>query len=257
MTSSHDYLFVCGTPRSGTTAVARTLNYHPDIVLGVERFKLRYADDAYDGARLRNLFTKDRFFAFSTEDTNVSADMAFARRYELSKAKYDSAIYVGDKSPRLYERLQFLRRTFLACRVVFVLRDPFHVARSWQMRATDPNDLWYRVNDYRAAVDEWNTGISHVARSLDMFRDDLIVVAYDEFFLKSPEATIAEVFSLLHLDPGNERQDEWRRNMAPHLEESSMIASSIRELPDEVIEHVRCTADFRTYQELLNLAVVP
>ena len=255
MTSSHDYLFVCGTPRSGTTAMARTLNYHPDIVLGVERFKLRYSDGEYDDAGYRGLFSKDRFFAFSAEDTNVSADMAFARKYELSKAKYDSAIYVGDKSPRLYERLRFLRRTFLACRVVFMLRDPFHVARSWQIRATDPNDQWQRCNDFHAAVDEWNASISHVARSTDMFRDDLIVVTYEALFLKSPDATISAVFSLLHLDPGLDERDEWRRNMARYLKKSSGIASATRELPDEVNDYVRSNADFDTYQELLGLAV--
>ena len=255
MTSSHDYLFVCGTPRSGTTAMARTLNYHPDIVLGVERFKLRYSDGEYDDAGYRGLFSKDRFFAFSAEDTNVSADMAFARKYELSKAKYDSAIYVGDKSPRLYERLRFLRRTFLACRVVFMLRDPFHVARSWQIRATDPNDQWQRCNDYHAAVDEWNASISHVARSTDMFRDDLIVVTYEALFLKSPDATISAVFSLLHLDPGHDERDEWRRSMARYLKKSSGIASATRELPDEVNDYVRCNADFDTYQELLGFAV--
>ena len=257
MTASHDYLFVCGTPRSGTTALARTLNYHPDIVLGVERFKLRYSDGEYSDAQLHSLFAKDRFFAFSAEDTNVSPDMAFARKYELSKRKFDSAIYVGDKSPRLYERLRFLRRTFLACRIVFMLRDPYHVARSWQMRAMDPEDQWQRLNDYRAAVDEWNASIAHVARSIDMFRDDLIVVTYEQLFVKAPEATIAAVFSLLHLDPGQDEPVAWQRNMARYLEKSSGIASATRKLPDQVADHVRRNADFGTYEELLSLAVAP
>ena len=250
-----DYLFVCGTPRSGTTAMARLLNYHPDIVLGVERFKRHYSQGELD-ARLRDLFDKDRFFAFSEEDTNVSVDMAFARRYELQKQKYDSAIYVGDKWPGFYKTFQSLRRTFFACRVIFTLRDPYAVARSWQMRAVNPDDKWQQMNGYKAAVDEWNSSISHVLRSVPMFRDDLIVVPYEALFRRRPAETAAAIFALLHLDPGTEREP-WCRNMSAFLRKSAAIASSARDVPDAMRDYVRCNADFDTYRELLDLAVNP
>lgn len=255
MRPSQYYLFVCGTPRSGTTAMARTLSYHPDIVLGIERFKLRYSQGELDDDEFRSLFTKRRFLAFSCEDTNVSVDMAFARKFDLYTQEYDDAVYVGDKSPRLYERFQFLRRTFLACRVVFMLRDPFHVARSWQVRAMNPDDQWGRTNDYRAAVAEWNTSITRVVQSLDMFGDDLILVSYDDFFRLRPQATIATVFSLLHLDQGAEETDGWRRSMLAFLRKSTAIASSTREVSDALYDYVGRHADFETYQKLLRLAV--
>ena len=255
MTACHDYLFVCGTPRSGTTAMARTLNCHPHIVLGSERFKRRYSKGELDDAGFRDLFSKDRFFDFCVGDTNVSPDTAFDKGIGLAKEKYDNAIYIGDKSPRLYRRFRFLRRTFLACRVVFMLRDPFHVARSWQIRADNPGDRWGELNGYQAAIDEWNAGIAHVTASIEMFREDLMIVSYEQLFLRRPEATIAAIFELLHLDPGARGSDDWHAGMVSFLTESRAVASSNREVPDEVNDYVGRYADFAAYEELARLAV--
>ena len=255
MTACPDFLFVCGTPRSGTTAMARALNCHPHILLGIERFKHRYSRGELDDAGFRGLFSKDRFFDFCAGDTNVSSDTAFDKKTGLATEKYDHAIYIGDKSPRLYRRLRFLRRTFLACRVVFMLRDPFHVARSWQIRADNPGDRWGELNGYQAAIDEWNAGIAHVTASIEMFRDDLMIVPYEELFLRRPEATIAAVFELLHLDPGAGGLDDWHPGMVSFLTESRAVASSTREVPDEVNDYVRRNADFAAYEELSRLAV--
>lgn len=255
MTESRDYLFVCGTPRSGTTAMARTLNYHPDIVIGIERFKRRYSMGELDAAGFRGLFNRDRFFDFSADDTNVSAATAFDKKVLLAKRKYDNAIYVGDKCPHLYRRLPFLRRTFLACRVIFMLRDPFHVARSWQFRADNPEDRWREGNGYKAAVREWNAAICHVTASIETLRDDLMIVDYEDLFVRRPEAMIAAVLAELHLDPGANGVDDWRRPMMRFLRESSAIASSTRDVPAEVTDYVKRNADFDAYQELTHLAV--
>lgn len=249
-----DYLFVCGTPRSGTTAMTRVLNFHPDIVLGVERFKHHYSQGELDGAGFRDLFGKNRFFAFSDQDTNVGPGMAFGRKYEQKMAKYDGAIYVGDKWPGFYRKFQFLRQTFLACRVIFALRDPYHVARSWQIRAANPNDKWAPLNGYKAAVDEWNASIEHVLKSVPAFHDDLLIVPYEELFAEKPVDTITAIFASLHLDPGTE-QDPWHRNMSAFLRKSAGIASSTRDVPDVVRDYVSCHADFATYRDLLRCAV--
>ena len=253
MKRHRDYLFVCGTPRSGTTAMARTLNCHPDIVIGIERFKHRYSKGELDDAGFRALFRQDRFFDFSTDDTNVSAETTFDRKVPLAKMKYESAIYVGDKCPHLYRRLRFLRRTFLACRVVFMLRDPVHVARSWQIRADNPCDRWRDANDYKAAVKEWNASIRHVTASIEMLRDDLMIVNYEDLFLRRSEATITAVLSRLHLDPAAPGTDDWRSSMMSFLSESRAIAASRRHVPDEVTDYVERNADFKAYEELTRL----
>ena len=56
-------LFLCGVGRSGTTALARCLNHHPQVVMGIERYA-RVLTVAQCCVDYRALFEKKRFFAF-------------------------------------------------------------------------------------------------------------------------------------------------------------------------------------------------
>jgi hypothetical protein len=55
--SSRNLLFVCGTPRSGTTAMQALLAGDDRIALGMERYGSYLGADFNEG-----LFTKERFF---------------------------------------------------------------------------------------------------------------------------------------------------------------------------------------------------
>src|SRR5205807_10659654 len=61
------FLFVCGVPRSGTTALAQLLNYHPRIGIGIERFRSIAIGSRGDEFRL-TLYRKERFFKFRDGD---------------------------------------------------------------------------------------------------------------------------------------------------------------------------------------------
>src|SRR2546423_1804094 len=94
------YLFLCGVPRSGTTAACQLLNSHPHIVMGVERYKYLYSNASADGLD-RSLFERGRFFEFKDSDTNVLRKGAMAGVYDKMETKFDQALYIGDKLPRI------------------------------------------------------------------------------------------------------------------------------------------------------------
>jgi hypothetical protein len=170
---SRNYLFVCGAPRSGTTAIAQLLNRHPKIVVGIERYKnLKPADLG------EHLFAVERFFDFRPTDTNVRARNVYSR---LEK-KYRNTTWRGDKVPRYYTRYDTLFEKFEKSVVIFMLRDVHAVASSWNKRAEDPEDKWPEGNNYVQAVKEWNASLSLTLESKEKYGDRMLVVEYERLF---------------------------------------------------------------------------
>ena len=193
------HLFVCGVPRSGTTALARCLNRHRRVVLGIERYRHAFLDSSSE-VDYRRLFDKDRFFDFRSSDRSAYASSllpslrkAHRKRqlarvpwprqlYDDAREKYDSVFYVGDKIPVLYHRARFLRETFPGCKVVFLLRNPVAVALSWQARADNPRDSWSRRNGFAEAIVKWNKALRLTMLAKAVLGGDLTVVLFEEMF---------------------------------------------------------------------------
>ena len=213
------YLFVCGVGRSGTTALARCLNRHPRIVLGVERYGRALMTPQCADFDYRGLFVKDRFFDFRPSD-GMKAGRALAlskggenssvgrrpprwrwpkRLYDDAYRKYDEAIYFGDKIPGLYRRASFLHETFPGCKVVFLLRQPVAVAMSWQARAEDPSDGWFSHNGFAAAIAQWNASLSATMLAKTVLGDDLIVALFEDVFSRGGGG-LERLLSKLRLD---------------------------------------------------------
>jgi hypothetical protein len=185
------YLFICGAPRSGTTAIAQLLNRHPRIALGIERYK-NIGPAGLD----EHLFEQQRFFDFRSTDTNVRALATYAR---LEK-KYANAIWLGDKVPRYYTRYDALFEKFSNSVVIFMLRDVHAVAASWNKRAEDPEDTWPEGNDYVQAVREWNDSIELTLEFKQKYRNRLLVVEYEKLF-SGDAAVLRRILRRLELEP--------------------------------------------------------
>jgi hypothetical protein len=142
-------LFVCGAPRSGTTGLWRLLIQDPRIVLGMERHGSRlrresFTPDLYDGSH---------FFDFETYP-NVAR---IASSYYESEARnrFDSAEYVGDKLPLIYQSYRLATAVFPSAKFVVLLRNIFDICESYQARLQDTSDNWhFTVMD---AVKHWNS----------------------------------------------------------------------------------------------------
>ena len=152
---SRHYLFMCGTPRSGTSFMASIVGSHPGIVLGVERYGKRYADRSLQPSH----FERDRFFDVREDDTRQTEETVFSRKRDAMARKVDGCAFVGDKYPNLTRHLPWLRERFEDPAVIFVLRNPVDVARSWEARAARQRDRWPASNGFETAVAAWARSI--------------------------------------------------------------------------------------------------
>jgi hypothetical protein len=179
--SDQSLLFIAGLGRSGTTALLEVGAAHPQIALGVERYKRLYPRD--EEPVTADLFTEERFFDFSDGLTNLTPDEApeWAPHYEAMRAKWDAATYVGDKMVAI--RLQHVWESLPDARFVCIVRDLEPVAASWEARARDPEDQgWSAEQDATKAVTGWNRSLRRVRRAVKQRPDHAVVVEYDRFF---------------------------------------------------------------------------
>lgn len=237
-------IFVCGTGRSGTTALARLLNTHPDIVVGIERYKSRLMT-ARPSDDLTELFSKERFFDVTPGDTNIDLKRSYLNDTAKAKRKYDSAKYVGDKVPNLYRRLEFLDQAFPECVVIYIVRDPVHVAASWERRATADDDAWPAENDFRQAVADWNDSIRLAIEARRVFGRRILYVSYDRVFGRRKWAVWREIMRNLELDP------KLTINAKRFLTKATIRAKSKSDSPASLRVYVNNKADYASYFRLM------
>jgi hypothetical protein len=185
-------LFVCGCPRSGTSAVCQLLASHPDLVLGMERYNLRAARRELSPGD----FSRDRFFAVQKGDTWYSDLSQFAKHYQRQIDKFSTAEFVGDKFPRLYEHFEYIASKFLDVRVVFVVRNPIDVAESYERRREN-GQVWNEDWGPFRAIDDWNRSLKAVLQWMNYI--PMLIVSYDD--LVQGSLKLEDLGGFLSIDP--------------------------------------------------------
>jgi hypothetical protein len=191
-------LFLAGLGRSGTTALVEVFSAHPEIALGMERYKWLYPRD--DVPVTSALFEESRFFDFGDGLTNVAPSTApeWTPYYDAMRAKWATARYVGDKM--VATRLQHVWETLPDARFVCIVRDLEPVAASWQARAHDPEDTgWAADADASKAVAAWNRSLRRIRRAVRQRPARAVVVEYDRFFGDQAGASLDGVLGWLDL----------------------------------------------------------
>lgn len=142
MTDQPSYrpLFVCGSPKSGTTWLQKVLDAHPQISCAGEGHFVEKIVNPMVGmlrgynAKLKQVdervYQGDAPYPPLAETEIVSLVRSVVARLMLRQKPTSGVLWVGDKTPRYTDGLQALRVLFPAARFIHVVRDPRDVAVS-------------------------------------------------------------------------------------------------------------------------------
>lgn len=125
--------------------------------MGVERYINKV--DGHFIELTADLFEKERFFSLQEGDTHFPdlSSGGAGRYYADLEPRFDECEWLGDKMPILYKNYHGLFYRFPNVHVVFILRDVYDVATSFEIRLKDKKDNW--DHDYKDAVKKWNESL--------------------------------------------------------------------------------------------------
>ena len=226
---------VSGVPRSGTTALAGLLNWHPTVFCGIERFPLETVNQSD--------FTRESV-------NNESIPTAhFERNRDILKEK-NKLDAIGDKGPRYFYRLAGSESEFSSTKLIFIIRGMDEVFHSWNSRAHNPDDnSWHRGQtgvfsylDYMQLLFTLNRIHTH---------HDSLVLSYEEMFFGEPERQhriIDQVFDFIGAPPSSQVHENFDAESGKRL---SLKKKQINLSPEEheFLERVQSTSLFSALED--------
>lgn len=194
-------LFIAGCPRSGTTALADYLNFHPEILVATERYNHRMHITP-------ELFTPERLLDFRPGETSRPREHLTAL---LKSKRWEDLKWVGDKRPRYFLRYEELWEHNPGAHFIYIYRRAEEVTESFQERHERPNGWRFTFED---GVRLWNAGLRrtrHFVRS----GAPLLIVDYHSFFSR-PQEWASSLSAFLDVDFGPEIVEKWLERTEAH-----------------------------------------
>ncbi len=237
--SNRKFVFVSGTPRSGTTALGHLLNLSDDVAMFTE---LHGSKLPYNQASFRKSFIDVTLETHRRKKVNAE-----------TREKIKNATYIGDKRPALYSRLEHTLDLLKDETVVVyhVVRSLPEVCQSYQARADNPDDrTWSVRRDHKEAIYEFNRMCRYFVErgSGGIYPNHKIVFApYKEVFTTFDLAM--ELFDFLELSDREALTEKVRVFIA----KSSAIAAKERSVSSEIMASIEALGDLdaiRGYEEL-------
>ncbi len=189
-----EYLFIGGCARSGTTVLTTIIGSHQKIILGMERYSWLYQPRSFKICP--DHFKKDRFIDVRDGDTHYEDFNKFSVHHNIEE-KWENAKYIGDKNPIIDEQLINVYSALGKLKLIFIYRDIFEVAESWNKRAE--NDVtWDKNLDFRESVKRWNASLINLISYIEQGHDVICLNYNDLLFSNKP---INIIFSWLGLKP--------------------------------------------------------
>ncbi len=243
-------LFVVGCPRSGTSLLHEIVNAHPDVAIGLERYNLK----VFAHKARREDFEAERFFDIKPDDTWYLGLDIFADVYQNVRAKFKTAKYHGDKIPRGYQHYPYIMRIFKQTRFLFMIRDIYSVAASYEARRA-ARETWNPDWNSKIAVAHWNDLISSTLKYMNY----MSILPVDYATLTSGGSDVAEyIASFLEIDAGPLRENISSAKIQRELwlNVGDRMKTAFR-LSEEQKEYIAANADFAGYNMICELAASP
>ena len=198
-------LFVCGIPRSGTTALASYLNVHPGILISIERYR---------GVPRRHitpqLFERERLLDMRPEETRHAE-----RNTGLIASKdFTRLRWIGDKLPAYAHRTKVLQQNIPDTRFIAIYRPLPEVAASFEARKAAPKDTW--PHGYKEACERWNRTLRDLRRFARHNPDTLLMLENRAFF-SEPELHIQALERFLGVPFERQILLQWERLRDQHI----------------------------------------
>lgn len=195
-------LFIAGCPRSGTSALGRYLNLHPEILVCIERYKYVPPEKIKP-----HLFTFERILDYREGETNIRRE----RHVELLSGRDPAQLkWIGDKKPAYYRQLRTIMTNNPGARFIIIHRPVEEVAESFQGRARDPEDHWPEWAGFEAGVERWNQAINYVREFMESGRQpEVLILEHHEFFGR-PESYTSLLSEFLEVEFDESLRETWR-----------------------------------------------
>lgn len=194
-------MFIAGIPqRSGTTALTRYLNLHPEILICNERYR-------FDPRKITpEHFTFERILDYRDRETKIPRE----HHVELLQKKDPAKLkWIGDKRPAYFNHYEALWKNNLGTHFIVMFRPVEDVAESFQNRAERPRDPWPHV--FEDGVQRWNSAL-RLTRVFVESRPNppILVLPYHDFFYDN-EVCVPLVQRFLGVEFGETVRGEWER----------------------------------------------
>lgn len=195
-------LFVAGSPRSGTTALANYLNQHQEVLICRERYKY-VSPKKIDSST----FAFERILDYRDGETNIPKEYheQLLREKDPGKLKW-----IGDKYPFYVKRFARLFKNIPGARFIVLYRPVEEVAESFEARANNPRDRWPAENGFEAGVRVWNSILLHAREFIESSPDaQVLIVDYHDFFYRN-EACLPLISGFLDLEFDEPVREAWK-----------------------------------------------
>ncbi len=247
MKKEPSYLFLCGCARSGTTALWELLVSEKSVLIGLERY-IHQVDKSYN--LKPDLYDKDRFFKHHKSDNHfpdLDSNGKAGNFYRDAMSHWEDAQYKGDKLPKLYLHLEQHFNLFPQSKLIFIFRNIFDVAASFENRLANKQNNWKR--GFRKAVEEWNTSLNAIMPYLKDGR--VLILNYEELFYGNYDVNRLQEFLSIDL---NGLKQKLNKMQAKH--KAGRGKQKLQVLKPLQVHYISNNANFEAYKKLSEPVIV-